>query len=538
MIGERLGKWAIFKELGRGGMGSVYLAQEEVGGRTAALKVLSVDLAKDVGFLQRFQGEIETLSKLEHPSIVRFYEAGYENGLHFFAMEYVDGESLEKVLREQGRLPWTEVLDIALKVCSALRHVHDSGVIHRDIKPPNILRSSAGDIKLTDFGIARIFASRHLTATGGVVGTAEFLSPEQAAGKPVTKRSDIYSLGVVLYLLLTGRAPFEGTSFLDLLHKHRYAQFDRPGRIVPELPYEIDELVCELMEKEPDKRPPDCLVLARKIENIRRRLDRKRNLTSLGGDEITLAENRVDKMPLENRPGPATLMSRLVRSELEGQNQGSLLSQMFNSVWVLLPLLLLCVGTIVWAFWPASAESLFRHGSAVMESSPSLHDWEHAWEDYFDPLNKRFPDHPYHDEVEEYRKKIEERRSPIMSEPQRIFLQGEARLKEGDLAAAQRKWSSLIAVFGDADPANKVWIDKAKKGLEKLNEQGKHADRWKSVRATLQKASRYAADKNLDEAKKIWSAVKALYQDDPFARDILAEVAAQEAAAQEANKVK
>lgn len=211
---------------------------------------------------------------------------------------------------------------------------------------------------------------------------------------------------------------------------------------------------------------------------------------------------------------------------------------MFNSVWVLLPLLLLCVGTIVWAFWPASAESLFRHGSAVMESSPSLHDWEHAWEDYFDPLNKGFPDHPYHDEVEEYRKKIEERRSPIMSEPQRIFLQGEARLKEGDLAAAQRKWSSLIAVFGDADPANKVWIDKAKKGLEKLNEQGKHADRWKSVKATLQKASRYAADKNLDEAKKIWSAVKVLYQDDPFARDILAEVAAQEAAAQEANKVK
>ena len=226
MIGERLGKWVIYKELGRGGMGHVYLAQEEVGGRRAALKVLAADLAKDVGFLQRFQGEIETLSKLDHPSIVRFYEAGFENGLHFFAMEYVDGQSLEKVLHEQGKLKWPEVLDIALKVCSALRHVHDSGVIHRDIKPPNIMITAEGDIKLADFGIARIFASRHLTATGGVVGTAEFLSPEQAAGKPVTKRSDIYSLGVVLYMLLTGRAPFEGTSFLDLLHKHRYAQFD------------------------------------------------------------------------------------------------------------------------------------------------------------------------------------------------------------------------------------------------------------------------------------------------------------------------
>jgi serine/threonine-protein kinase len=524
MIGERLGKWAIFKELGRGGMGSVYLAQEEVTGRTAALKVLAADLAQDVGFLQRFQGEIETLSKLDHPSIVRFYEAGYENGLHFFAMEYVDGQSLEKVLNEQGRLNWPEVLDIALKVCSALRHVHDSGVIHRDIKPPNILRTADGVVKLTDFGIARIFASRHLTATGGVVGTAEFLSPEQAAGKPVTKRSDIYSLGVVLYMLLTGRAPFEGTSFLDLLHKHRYAQFDKPGRFVPEIPYEIDELVCELLEKEPDKRPPDCLVLARKIENIRRRLARKNNLTSLGGDEATIAENRVDRLPLDSRPGPATLMSRLVRNELDSQNQGGLISRMFNSAFVLVPLFVLCVGTIVYAFWPASAESLYNHGSQAMESSSNVRDWEHAWEEYFEPLNTRYPDHPYKEQVEAYRSKIDAKRSPFMSEPQRIYLQGEARLKDGDLAGAQKTWQNLLLVFGD-DEKEKTWVVKAVKGLEKLDEEGKRKDRWQNVRPALEKAARLARENNRADAMKIWTAIQALYHDDPFAQDtILVEV--------------
>src|SRR5262245_59487192 len=169
MIGDRLGKWVIYKELGRGGMGRVYLAQEEIGGRQAALKVLAAELAQDAGFLHRFQREIEALSRLDHPGLVRFYESGLENGLYFYAMEYVEGENLEGLLLEQGRLPWKDVLDIALQICPALKHVHDHGVIHRDLKPPNILRATGGQIKLTDFGIAKVFASTHLTATGGVV---------------------------------------------------------------------------------------------------------------------------------------------------------------------------------------------------------------------------------------------------------------------------------------------------------------------------------------------------------------------------------
>src|SRR5947208_1239100 len=255
MIGDRLGKWVIFKELGRGGMGRVYLAQEELTGRQAALKVLAAKLAQEVGFLHRFQREIETLSKLDHPNIVRFYEAGFEDGHHFYAMEYVEGLNLDQLLEEQPRLLWKDVLNIALQVAPALRHVHDHGIIHRDIKPSNLILNAQGVIKLTDFGIAKVFASTHLTATGGIVGTAEFLSPEQAAGKIVGRRSDLYCFGCVLYALLTGRPPFTGKTYVELLHKHRYGQFDRPQTYVTDIPHELDELICQLLEKEPDKRP-------------------------------------------------------------------------------------------------------------------------------------------------------------------------------------------------------------------------------------------------------------------------------------------
>src|SRR4051794_2150119 len=144
MMGDRLGKWVIHQELGRGGMGRVYLATEEIGGRQAALKVLAAELAQEAGFLHRFQREIESLAMLDHPNIVRFFEAGLENGHYFYAMEYVDGASLDHLLQAQGRLPWKEVLDVALQICPALKHVHDHGIIHRDIKPPNILRALDG----------------------------------------------------------------------------------------------------------------------------------------------------------------------------------------------------------------------------------------------------------------------------------------------------------------------------------------------------------------------------------------------------------
>lgn len=525
MLGERLGKWVLYKELGRGGMGRVYLAQEEIGGRRAAVKVLAGELAQEAGFLHRFQLEIETLAKLDHPGIVRFYESGYENGQYFYAMEYVEGQSLEEVLEEQGRLPWQEVLDVALKICPALKHVHDHGIIHRDLKPPNILRTAAGEVKLTDFGIAKIFASAHLTATGGVVGTAEYLSPEQAAGKPVSKRSDLYSLGVVLYTLLTGRTPFTGATFLDLLHKHRYAQFDRPQRVVPDVPYELDEVVCQLLEKEPDKRPPDCHVLGRMLEAVRRKLDRKSSQTQVGAPEdATVAENR-PAAALPGPPGPATLMSRLMRAELEAERRGTPLSRFFNNVWVLLVLLAACVGVLVWTFWPMSADSLYRHGAELM-ASDRPGDWKRAWEEYLQPLNERFPDHPYQEEVRRFQQQIEEARRAEegSGEAKRFYEQGERLRQEGRYKEAKQVWEDLRAVFGEVE-AEKVWARKAGQALAELDRAASAKERWRPAWEALKRAAALRAADERAEAERIWAALEGLYRDDPWAGEILAEVA-------------
>src|SRR5437763_708426 len=279
MIGKQLGCWVLERELGRGGMGTVYLARREGGPATlperAAVKVLSGYLGSDGGARARFQREIDVLSRLNHPHIVRFLGAGEDGGVRHYVMEYVEGPSYEAILKERRKLPWPEVLDLALQVCLPLKHAHDHGVIHRDLKPSNLLRGPSADdstpygiLKLTDFGIARVFGGEHLTVTGAIVGTPEFVSPEQAAGKAPTKKSDLYSLGIVLYTLLTGRPPFTG-ELLDVLHKQRYGQCEKLSRLVSDLPHDFEEGIVELLEKEPEKGRADAGVLHRRLDSQR-----------------------------------------------------------------------------------------------------------------------------------------------------------------------------------------------------------------------------------------------------------------------------
>jgi serine/threonine-protein kinase len=280
MIGSRLGRWILDRELGRGGMGQVYLAHDaDDPARLAAVKVLPAELTTHAGAVHRFRREIDVLRALDHPNIVHLLESGTHQGLLYYVMEYVEGHDFADLLEQSGRLPWAEVLDLAVQVCAALRHAHNHGVIHRDLKPSNLMRGADGRVRLTDFGIAHVFADKHLTRPGSVVGTAEYLSPEQAEGKPATRQSDLYSLGCVLYTLLCGRTPFRGENVLDLLHKHRYGLFDPPRNFVPGLPPEIDELICQLMEKDPEKRPPDAGVLQRRLQVLRQKLENRREQT-------------------------------------------------------------------------------------------------------------------------------------------------------------------------------------------------------------------------------------------------------------------
>jgi serine/threonine-protein kinase len=493
MIGARLGPYVIEQELGRGGMGRVYLAHEEPGGGQAAVKVLAPELAQDTGFLQRFQREIEALGQLDHPNIVRFFQAGFQDGHYFYAMEYVKGLSFEELLHQAGRLPWPEVLDAAVQVAPALKHAHDRGIIHRDLKPPNLLRTPGGVVKLMDFGIAKVFASTRLTATGGVVGTAEYLSPEQAAGKPVTKRSDLYSLGVVMYTLLAGRTPFVGDSFLDLLHKHRFSQFDRPQKLVPEIPYELDEVVCLLLEKDPANRPADGAVLQRILESIRRKQERKAHATQASNPrEHTVVDHQQAPDSPNRAEGPATLMSRLMRQELDRQNKGGPVQQFFNRPWVIIPLFVLCVGVIVWTFW-------FR-------------------DDGTDGSTKQ------------------EEAATRLSEAERLYRLGVRHQKEGNLGAAQKDWEHVVQIF-DGVRAERTWVLKAKNGLAELRDEA-DAKRWDTVRAALRRARRLrdeAKDLRADDkpaqaaqkqaqAERIWRGIEERYTGDPSAQDVLREM--------------
>jgi serine/threonine protein kinase len=559
MIGTRFGSWIIDEEIGRGGMGCVYLAHRDPADsgspQQAAIKVLAAELAVDSGFLARFQREIEILRQLDHPNIVRFHESGQQQGHSYFVMEYVRGPNFETLLSQQGRMPWPEVLDLAWQITPALKHAHDRGIIHRDLKPSNLLRAApppaprrdrsgasfpslsdgraadtAGRIKLTDFGISSLFASPHLTVTGGIVGTAEYLSPEQAAGKPVTRRSDLYSLGVVLYTLLTGRTPFVGDP-LDLLHKHRFAQFDRPARLVPEMPHELDEIICQLLEKDPEKRPGDAMVLFRRLDSLKRKLSYQ--ATHAGANaENTLAPSVAQSATRagSNAEGPATLMSRLMRQELERERIGGPLRQFFNRPVVLVVLLVIAVGLIAWAFWPLSAETMYQRGAALMESNDP-DDWETAWDQYLGPLLAKEPDTPHRAEVEQFRHQYESVRASRqanrtsrlagpMSEAQWFYQEGLRLRQQGDEAGAQRIWRALVQAFQDV-PSERPWVRLAENDLAQPSEKVVKDRQWAPVREAVRHARALRQQGKGKEADAILKALKELYGDEKGAKAIL-----------------
>lgn len=302
MTPEQLGPYRIGKPLGKGGMGTVFAAIEESSGETAAVKVLSAALGREEGFRDRFAAEIESLRKLRHPNIVRLLGFGVDEELHYYAMELVEGRSLEDELRSGRKFSWREVTDIGTQICRALRHAHDRGVIHRDVKPANLLITTDGCVKLSDFGIAKLFGNTGMTTNGGVLGTADFMSPEQADGRPVTHRCDLYSLGTVLYALLAGQPPFRGKNMLDVLQMQRFAEPESLRRLGCRLPNELEEFVRHLMHKEPERRVPTALAATRRLELIRELPDPAVQLEPPASAALPASSSSPHDMPTIDQP--------------------------------------------------------------------------------------------------------------------------------------------------------------------------------------------------------------------------------------------
>ncbi len=254
MIGRTFDKrYVIQRKLGSGGMADVFLAEDQELGRRVALKLLDERHASDEQFVERFRREAQSAAGLNHPSIVSIFDRGYAEGTYYIAMEYLDGRTLKELLVRNGPTPIPIAIDYARQILGALAFAHRHGIVHRDIKPHNIVVGSDGRLKVTDFGIARSGASQ-MTEAGSIVGTAQYLSPEQARGAPVDPRSDLYSLGIVLYEMLTGNVPFTGDTPVEIAMKHLSQIPEPPSEMRPEVPHDLDAIVMRALAKDPDQR--------------------------------------------------------------------------------------------------------------------------------------------------------------------------------------------------------------------------------------------------------------------------------------------
>jgi serine/threonine-protein kinase len=246
------GRYRIVRKLGAGGMANVYLAEDEELGRRVAIKILNDRYANDELFIERFRREAKSAAALSHPNIVSIYDRGEAEGTYYIAMEVIEGRSLKELILTRGPLPIATAIAYAREMLDALRFAHRHGIIHRDIKPHNILIGRER-LKVTDFGIARAGASQ-MTEAGSIMGTAQYLSPEQARGAPVTASSDLYSVGIVLYEMLTGRVPFTGDSAIEIAMKHLNEWPKAPSQLRPEISEEVDQIVLRALAKAPEDR--------------------------------------------------------------------------------------------------------------------------------------------------------------------------------------------------------------------------------------------------------------------------------------------
>lgn len=444
MIPEQLGPYLIGDSLGRGGMGTVYLGRHETTGDEVAIKVLAPVLSGDPGFRERFGTEIETLKKLAHPNIVELYGYGEQEGTVYYVMEVVRGRTLQDELRQGRVFGWQEVVGIAIQVCLALKHAHDRGIVHRDLKPANLLLTPDDQIKLSDFGIAKLYGATQMTGHGGVLGTADYMAPEQADGRPVTARTDLYSLGSVMFALLTRKPPFSAKSVGEVIHSLKYKPAPSVRVFAQDCPRELDQLILQLLEKDPDKRVPTAHALANRLRSLehafheqqlggmdpptdvmdedqqflptaRGRFDGATNAIShedatVVSDESDSHLADSDEFLLAQEPPPAT--SHYTHVTKRAREKADLIGDTDDDTWASLAKVAALVlslggilGFLVWGLLPPGADRVFARIEAAAETGDAQ-DLVAAARD-LEQFATRFPDDPRQERVKQLRQELE-----------------------------------------------------------------------------------------------------------------------------------
>lgn len=542
---DKVGPYLIDRKIGAGGMGNVYHGVHELTQQEAAIKVLPAAMAREEGFVQRFSREIDALRQLCNRNIVQLFQDGETtDGTFYYAMEFVDGHTLTAEITDRKKLPWKDVIEYSMQIAAALKAAHDAGIVHRDLKPSNLMLTKERVVKLTDFGVASLFASSRLTRTGGVVGTAEYMSPEQARGQRASRRSDLYSLGAVMYAMLTGRPPFTGASANDILQKHQFSQFDKPSRYVADLPRPVEELVCQLLEKDPTKRLPDALVVMKRLEQIKLRLEMiEQQLESEtverpapGTTIISEDESRESDV---QHPGPATMVRNMIREDMTSSLVRSPIAKFFDNTFVLITMLALI---IVFGIWmnrlsvPDPGEQLSK-ARELMAREPSSA-WLRARDEILQPLLEVNALPESKEEIEALIQKANQfdfcrslRADPESSkdeasELQRLTRQTFEMFSNGDAVAA-REQLQAVRELAAQDPRNAYLSQFLAETQDKWDKEPLTIGRKALLGRILTQAEALAKagdQAGIDEAIRILTAARNLYSNDRGVEDQLLQV--------------
>jgi serine/threonine-protein kinase len=573
---EQLGPYRVVRTLGRGGMGTVFETVHVETGQPAAIKMLSNPVCDDEGFRDRFANEVETLRKLNHPGIVRLLGFGEQDGYIYYAMELVRGPSLEDELQQGRRFDWREAARIGIEICRALRHAHDRGVVHRDLKPGNLLMDDQRHVKLADFGIARLFGNSRMTLEGSVLGTAEYMSPEQAGEAPIDGRSDLYSLGGVLYALLTRRPPFQATTLPALLEKQRTAIPAPLRRHAPEIPEEMEAVVAQLLEKDPERRFANADLVARRLEAILEASGALPETVVIPPPSLTSAEpvrsseTLATGLPSELLPvsepsppitgeadnnaprssavspelPPATsaeskATGRFVPVHEDDLDRGLLAEEPHHALvslqtW-LLAASLIAVGLLVWYFVQSpTADALYAKISTLIdnraedEAARSIQQFVTA-----------FPNDPRTAALLGYAKELE-----LTHLERRLELQAGNRLRSGKVLPVQRdyleaaqyarldpergfkKFQALVDLYdqpGDRAEPTADYVALARRRLDRLREQmDKQAGAYQAVLQDRLEQAQLLAGEDPARARAMWHAMIELYAEKPWAAEMVA----------------
>ncbi len=578
---ESLGPYRLQEIVGRGGMGTVYRAADTIQGRPVAVKVLSPAFASADGFRDRFEAEIRSLEKLRHPHIVELYGFGEEDGNLYYAMELVAGGSLYDELSRGRRFTWREVISISQDVCSALKHAHDHGVIHRDIKPANLLLDDRQRLKLTDFGIAKLFGGTSLTMAGGIIGTADYMAPEQAEGQPASVRCDLYSLGSVMYALLAGRPPFRGKSVPEVMHKVRFEPPLPVSRFANDVPAELEEVIERLLAKDPAARFPTALALSKRLQAIDQGFSLFRQQDSEGPLIVPISEVAASQhstgaaetmamapdppvsdqatgvLPSEEGAPANGTAPTAARSSLTIASTGPTPTRQFTLVddgyrkrqfsephataWQsglriasLIAGLAITVGGAWWLLRPRSADQIFQHLHRLADSG--VHDRLLQAEDDCADFLARFPDDPRTEQVRNWQRAIQvmqlQRR---MEARQRVganhmpesvledLLQNALRAETQSADEAIAQLDAIIQLFQEIEQLSddeQVYLDLARFRKEQMVE--RQDERIEMHRRQLDRWMAEAEASDEASARARWQSIIEVYSREPWAAEHVA----------------